>query len=154
MMNINWRYETRSLSEIKPWGRNPRKINKAGLEQLTRSIVKFGLPEPIVLNTDGTIIGGHARYQSMKQQNIVEAFCAIPERELTEHELEELNIRLNKNIAGDFDFDMLANEFELSDLVDWGFDEKDLNIDISQGGGEKKDATLHKCPSCGYEFGD
>jgi DNA modification methylase len=102
------------------------------------------LPEPIVLNTDGTIIGGHARYQSMKQQNIVEAFCAIPERELTEHEFEELNIRLNKNIAGDFDFDMLANEFELSDLVDWGFDEKDLNIDISQGGGDGAEPQMDK----------
>jgi DNA modification methylase len=152
-MNINWRYETRLLSEIKPWGRNPRRITKEGLEQLTRSISKFGLPEPIVLNIDGTIIGGHARYQSLKQQNILEAFCAIPERQLTEHELEELNIRLNKNIAGTWDDDLLANEFELSDLVDWGFDEKDLNIDISQGGGSDAEPQINKADELREKFG-
>ena len=143
-MTINWKYETRLLSEIKPWGKNPRKITKDGLEQLGRSIAKFGLPEPLVLNTDGTIIGGHARQKSLLAQGVTEAFCAIPDRQLTDHELEELNIRLNKNIAGDFDFDMLANEFELSDLVDWGFDEKDLNIDLSQSVGEDAGAQMGK----------
>ena len=153
-MNINWRYETRPLSEIKPWDRNPRRITKVGLADLTRSITKFGLPEPIVLNTDGTIIGGHARYITLKKEGITEAFCAIPDRTLDPKELEELNIRLNKNIAGTWDDEMLANDFELRDLVDWGFDEKDLNINLGLGGSDKKEAALHKCPSCGYEFGD
>jgi len=53
----------------------------------------------------------------------------VPERELTEREAEELAIRLNKN-TGDWDFDALANNFELDDLLDWGFDKKELDIDL------------------------
>ena len=35
-------------------------------------------------------------------------------------------VRLNKNIAGEFDFDILANEFEMSDLLEWGFEDFEL----------------------------
>jgi len=44
---------------------------------------------------------------------------------LSEKEVEELNIRLNKN-TGSWDFDILANEFELPDLFEWGFSESNL----------------------------
>jgi ParB-like chromosome segregation protein Spo0J len=152
-MKINWKFETRKLIYIKPWNKNPRRITKDGLADLSKSIQRFGLPEPIVLNTDGTIIGGHARYMVLRNQGSTDAFCAIPDKKLTEKELEELNIRLNKNIAGEFDYDILANEFNLSDLVDWGFDEKDLNIDISEEVSEKKESEPQKCPKCGYELG-
>ncbi len=53
----------------------------------------------------------------------------VPERELTEREAEELAIRLNKN-TGDWDFDALANNFELDDLLDWGFDKQELDLDL------------------------
>ena len=39
----------------------------------------------------------------------------------------ELNIRLNRN-NGEWDWDKLANEFDLSELIDWGFDAKDLGV--------------------------
>jgi hypothetical protein len=123
---INWRFEIRKLEDIKPWSRNPRRITKNGMEDLTKSIKRFGLPEPIVLNMDNTIIGGHARYQVLKKEGAADAVCAIPDRMLDEKELEELNIRLNKNVAGDFDYDLLANEFNTEELLGWGFDEKEL----------------------------
>jgi|WetSurMetagenome_2_1015567.scaffolds.fasta_scaffold20719_2 ParB-like chromosome segregation protein Spo0J len=126
---MNWKFETRKLADIKPWDKNPRKITEKGLKDLTASITRFGLPEPIVLNTDGTIIGGHARFLALKKQGATEAFCAIPDKPLTEKQLTELNIRLNKNIAGEFDWDILANEFEVDDLIEWGFDEEELGID-------------------------
>jgi len=40
----------------------------------------------------------------------------------------ELNVRLNKNVA-EWDFDTLANEFELDDLLDWGFDKGELDLE-------------------------
>jgi hypothetical protein len=46
---------------------------------------------------------------------------------LDEKEVEELNIRLNKNV-GEWDFDTLGNEFETSDLLEWGFTEFQLGI--------------------------
>lgn len=120
---MKWKFETRKLSEIKPWSKNPRKLSEKGLNDLNKSIIKFGLPEPLVLNTDGTIIGGHARYKVLKQSGETNCFCAIPSKTLTGKELSELNIRLNKNITGEFDFDILEKEFEIGDLKDWGFDE-------------------------------
>jgi hypothetical protein len=46
---------------------------------------------------------------------------------LSEEEFKEYNIRSNKN-TGSWDFDILANTFDTSDLVEWGFDEKELGI--------------------------
>ena len=118
---MNWRLAEKKLDEIKVFDKNPRRITEKGLKDLKTSIDKFGLAEPIVLNTDGTIIGGHARYYALKEQGKDVADCYIPDRRLKAKEVKELNIRLNKNIAGEWDFDILAGEFEVDDLLDWGF---------------------------------
>ena len=55
----------------------------------------------------------------------------VPSRTLTDREVEELNIRLNKN-TGSFDFDILANNFEVDDLLDWGFEPFELSISIPE----------------------
>ena len=90
---------------------------------------KFGLAEPIVINLEtNVIIGGHARWLTLKSQNIRKCDCYVPNRKLTDKEIEELNIRLNKNIAGKWDFDILANEFESLELLDWGFNERELGL--------------------------
>ena len=108
------------------------------MADLHKSIDKFGLAEPIVINTDGVVIGGHARLLALKEKGTKEFDCYIPDRKLTEKELQELNVRLNKNIAGEFDFDILANEFELTDLLDWGFEEKELDLSLWNDTPEEK----------------
>ena len=123
---IKWKLITKKVSELKPSHKNPRNITEQGLKDLNKSIDKFGLAEPIVINSDLVIIGGHARWQTLKQQSIKECDCYIPNRKLNDKEVEELNIRLNKNIAGTWDFDILANEFGLNELLDWGFNEREL----------------------------
>ena len=70
----------------------------------------------------------------------------MPDHPLSEKEVEELNIRLNKN-TGDWDWDVLANSWDPDELVEWGFTLKDLHMDEipdSEGGGED-DPTLKKC---------
>jgi DNA modification methylase len=151
-MKINWKYEVIPLSDIKPWSKNPRRLTDKGMEDLRKSISKFGLPEPIVINKDMTIIGGHARYHVLKKQGEMQAFCAIPERQLSDKELQELNIRLNKNIAGEFDFDILANEFEIDDLLEWGFDEKELHIDAI-GSGVDAEPQIEKAEELRTKWG-
>ncbi len=123
---IKWKLITKKVSELKPYHKNPRNITEQGLKDLNKSIDKFGLAEPIIINTDLVIIGGHARWQTLQQQGVKECDCYIPNRKLNSKEVEELNIRLNKNIAGLWDFDMLANEFELNELLEWGFNEREL----------------------------
>ena len=123
---MKWKHEQRKLSELTEWGKNPRKLTEKGIKDLTKSIKKFGLAEPIVINTDGTICGGHGRKKVLESLGVEKVDCYIPERALTGKEFEELNIRLNKNIAGFFDIDKLANEFDFDDLIEWGFDEEEL----------------------------
>ena len=124
MKRITWRTEKRKLSDLIEWDENPRKLSKEQAESLEESLAKFGIVEPPAINTDNTIIGGHQR---SKVLSLMEEYGAdseidvrIPSRTLTDREVEELNIRLNKN-TGSFDFDALANNFEIVDLMDWGF---------------------------------
>ncbi len=121
-----WHIEKRKVSDLKSYEDNPRILTKKGLADLKQSVEKFGLAEPIVVNTDGTIIGGHARAKVLNPNDEVDVY--VPDRLLDESEYKELNIRLNKNIAGEWDFDILANKFDMDDLQNWGFDEAELGL--------------------------
>jgi hypothetical protein len=163
---IKWTVETRKLSELKAYEKNPRKITEKGLNDLIKSLELFGLAEPIVINRDDTIIGGHARVKGLKRIHKGKApkiDVYVPDRLLDEKEVAELCIRLNKNVAGIFDFDMLANEFDPRDLVAFGFSEDDLGLggpiaeDDAGGVGdsdasESDDDRIIKCPKCKHEF--
>jgi len=125
---IKWHVEKRRVIDLKEWPKNPRKITDKGLVDLVISIDKFGLAEPIIINTDNTICGGHGRKLALTKLGIKEIDCYVPDNTMTDKQFEELNIRLNKNIAGVFDYDILANEFEVDELLDWGFEPLELGI--------------------------
>lgn len=128
-MSIQWKEEKRKLQELTPYEKNPRKITEDSIKDLKDSVDRFGLAEPIVINRDNVIIGGHARYFVLNKENPEqEVSVYVPDRLLTEKEVEELNIRLNKNIAGFWDYDILANQFELDELKEWGFSDKDFEL--------------------------
>lgn len=128
MSKLKWKEVTKNISELQPYEFNPRNITDKGLEDLTKSIDKFGLAEPIVINTDNVIIGGHARYFVLKNLGTKECKCYIPSRKLSEDEVKELNVRLNKNIAGEWDFEILTDHFDKVSLVDWGFEDYEFDI--------------------------
>ena len=135
MHKIQWKIERRGIDTIKPYGKNPRIIKGKKLEDLKKSIEKFGLAEPIVINTDGTIIGGHARYYVLLDEKVEAVDCYVPDKKFTEAQVAELCIRLNKNIAGEWDFGILGNSFDISDLKDWGFEDwefTDFELDTSK----------------------
>ena len=126
-MAITWRSEQRNVRDLKPNPNNPRVITGKKYEDLKKSIGKFGLAEPIVIQPDGTVIGGHARIKVLEEQGIETVDCYVPDRELTEEEYKELLVRLNKNVAGDWDFESLANQFDMNELMEWGFEQKELD---------------------------
>lgn len=136
---MKWHLINKKVSELKEWQRNPRRLTDKGIKDLTASIKKFGIAEPIVINTNNTICGGHGRKKVLETLKIKDVACYVPNKKLTDKQMEELNIRLNKNIAGEFDFDMLANLFEFDELIDWGFDENELfGLDFGDGIDEEK----------------
>lgn len=155
-LKINWQIKTCNVTDLKEYFKNPRKLTEKGMKDLEKSIAKFGVAEPLVLNQDMTIIGGHGRKKIFEKLGLKKVDCYFPDRQLTQKEVEELNIRLNKNIAGEFDFDILANEFEIDELKDWGFEEFELGVGDSfnpvTNDVELDKKTLIKCPNCSHEF--
>lgn len=122
--DITWTTEPRRLGDLKPWEKNPRQLSKKDAAQIEKSMAKFGLADPLVINLDNSLIGGHQRKNVLgNPDQIVD--CRIPSRQLTVEEAEELAIRLNRN-SGDWDWDALVNWFEPDLLQDWGFDAEEL----------------------------
>jgi len=141
-MNI----EKIQINKLKPATYNPRQISTKQYNDLKESIERFGLVDPIVVNKDMTIIGGHQRYKIWKEkanQSGVEDItipCVV--LDLNKEQERELNVRLNKN-TGQFDFDILSNEFDIDELIDWGFKHIDLGLNIDKIEEDKEDiATI------------
>lgn len=122
---IKWHLETRAIKDLKPHPKNPRQLSKDQERHLSASIDKFGIIEKPIINIDGTIIGGHQRLKVLQKEKVKEVECWVPDRELNAPEIDECNIRLNKN-TGDWDWDILANQWEVTDLMEWGFTENEI----------------------------
>ena len=108
---------------------NPRQLSDDQYKHLKDSISRFGLVDPIIINKNkdrkGIIIGGHQRVKVARTMGIKEVPCV--EIDLVYDKERELNVRLNKN-TGSWDFDVLANTFDIDELLDWGFEEKELDL--------------------------
>lgn len=128
---MKWQTEKRIINDLIPYEHNPRQMTDKQNKDLTKSLEKFDLVEIPAINTDGVILAGHQRLRIMQAlgRGGEEIDVRVPDRKLTEKEVQEYNIRSNKN-TGEFDFDVLANAFETTDLLEWGFDEKDLKIQV------------------------
>ena len=113
-----------SLKELKPAAYNPRKKLKKGdkeYEKIKQSLLKFGYVDPIIVNKNMTVIGGHQRLTVLKDLDYETAKCVIVD--LPKEDEKALNIALNK-ITGQWDEALLA---EL--LVD--LQESDFNLDLT-----------------------
>ncbi len=115
--------QTLQISNIKPNSNNPRIVNKAKFEKLKESIKE--LPEmlqlrPLILNEDNVILGGNMRYKALVELGYTEV-PVIRAESLTERQAQEFLIKDNLSY-GDWDFDILANEWDSVDLDDWGLD--------------------------------
>ena len=134
------------ISKLKPATYNPRQITTKQVKDLKESIEKFGVVDPIIINKDFTIIGGHQRYMILKEASKRVEWEYPPTipcvmLDLSKEEERELNIRLNKN-TGEFDMDILANEFDIDELTDWGFKHIDLDVNIDKLEDDKEDEYI------------
>ena len=135
------------IAELKQAEYNPRRLTKKQYEDLKASLEKFGLVDPIIINSDNTVIGGHQRLKIVRELGGSEV--PTVRVNLSKEDERELNIRLNKN-TGEFDLDILANNFDMEELKDWGFKDIDfgLNIDKIE---EKEEAYTKKIEAPIYE---
>ena len=118
------------INKLQPASYNPRQISTKQYKDLKESVNRFGIVDPIIVNKNGNVvIGGHQRLKVCKDLKHTEIDCVV--LDLTKEEERELNIRLNKS-GGEFDIDILANEFEIEELKDWGFKEIELGLNIDK----------------------
>jgi len=126
---IIWTIEKRKLSDLKDHPKNPRQLSQAAYKDLKQSFEKFGYVELVAINLDGTILAGHQRCYIMRDlgQQDEEIEVRVCTTQLSDEEAEEYLIRSNKN-TGEWDFDLLANNFGVDQLNSWGFTLDDLGM--------------------------
>ena len=111
------------IGEIKPNKSNPRIIKDNKFKQLVKSIKDF--PQmlelrPIVVNDDMVVLGGNMRLKACKEAGLKEV-SIIKASELTPEQEKEFIIKDNVGF-GDWDWDMVANEWDSVELDEWGLD--------------------------------
>lgn len=143
---MKWTTQKRRISQLIPTGNNPRILTDKQADKLRASLDKFDLAEIPAINTDNTILAGHMRLRILQQlQGDIEIDVRVPDRTLTPDECKEYLIRSNAN-TGEWDWDILANEFDVGELTDWGLDvlaTKDFAPD---------ECNDEKCPTCGKKM--
>ena len=111
------------LSDIRPNPNNPRVIKDDKFKKLVKSITDF--PQmlelrPIVVNDEMIVLGGNMRLKALEHLGIEETFI-IKASDLTQKQEQEFIIKDNVGY-GEWDWDQLANEWDVEDLDEWGLD--------------------------------
>lgn len=142
---------------------NPRVISEEDMVNLGRSMDEFGCVEPLVLNKDYSVIGGHQRLvaaQALGWKKIPVVMLDLPEDKAM-----ALNLALNR-IHGDWDFGKLRDVLEeldtgAFDIELTGFGPEEIekvmtweSPDIKEGseGGSATGKGTTVCPECGHEW--
>jgi len=111
------------INELKPNESNPRIIKEAKFKKLVKSIKDF--PEmlelrPIVVDEDMTILGGNMRHKACIEAGLKEVYIKVA-KGLTEEQKQEFIVKDNVGF-GEWEWDILANEWDNIKLGDWGLD--------------------------------
>jgi len=147
------------LSEVKLNPNNPRLIKDDKFKKLVQSIKDF--PEmlnirPIVVNSDMVILGGNMRYKACKEAGLKEVPVIITN--LSEDKQREFLIKDNTS-GGEWDWEVLANEWDSEELEDWGLDLPAFEVDeVLEATEDDFDATPPEIPKTVlgdlYEIGE
>ena len=120
------------IDTLIPASYNPRKALKPGdpeFEKIKNSITEFGYVDPIIVNSDMTIIGGHQRWSVLKTLGFTEVDCVVIEIDKTKEKA--LNIALNK-VTGEWNKELLADLIKDLQSLDYdvsftGFDPPEID---------------------------
>ena len=135
------------LSEIKNNPNNPRILKDDKFAKLVKSIKEFPKMleiRPIVVNSDMIVLGGNMRLKACKEAGLKEVPIVLAD-DLTEDEQKQFIIKDNVGF-GEWDWEMLANEWEADLLEEWGLDvpifESEPEYDDLIGEEKNKPATM------------
>jgi ParB-like chromosome segregation protein Spo0J len=147
-MEITWTEQKRKLKDLSVYERNPRRISKIAFEKLKESLRLSGYNSRLLINLDNTVVSGHQRIRALKELGVSEIDVLVPNRLLTPKEFERVLITSNIS-AGEFDMDLLANEFDADELIDWGMDETLFSVADSVQSPLEDEPAKDVCGYCG-----
>ncbi len=135
-----------STNKLKTNPNNPRAIRKDQLDKLVKSLREF--PEmlearPIVVDPDFVVLGGNMRLKAAQLAGLTEVPVYVASWEEAKHK----EFIIKDNLAfGEWDWDMLANEWDAAELEEWGLNvwvsEEEPTLDELIGEEKNKPATM------------
>tara|TARA_R110002153_G_scaffold21580_1_gene71858 strand:+ start:154 stop:591 length:438 start_codon:yes stop_codon:yes gene_type:complete len=144
-----------NISKIKSNPKNPRVIRDDRFIKLKNSIREFPHMmelRPMVVNSENIVLGGNMRLKALKELG----YTDIPDEWIKRADVltadEERRFIIADNVRfGDHDWDALANEWDVNELIDWGlegfpFDADEIEEPI------KEDKQIEICDKCGREI--
>ena len=128
MHKLTWRTVDKKISDLVPNIKNPRVMSPKQMEDLKRSLKKYGVVELPVVDIDLTVIAGHQRLFALKLLGREDETIPvrIPSRKLTKAEYDQYLLSSNR-IHGDWDWQKLAENFDTDILLASGFDDADMS---------------------------
>lgn len=144
-----------SIDDIKPNTQNPRTIKDEAFKKLVQSIKDF--PEmaevrEVVVNKQHVILGGNMRFKAMKEAGWKE----IPVKVVDWPEAKQKEFIIKDNVSGgEWDWDIIANEWDEQLLDDWGLDSPAIDFgDIESNEDRTAPDKLQTvtCPKCNHSF--
>jgi len=137
--------EKKKISEIQVNPNNPRLIRDDKFKKLVQSIKDF--PEmlnirPIVVNKDMIILGGNMRFKACKEAGLKE-IPIIVAGNLTEEQEKEFLIKDNTS-GGEWDYDLLANEWDSEQLNNWGLTTPDWSLGVDENNMIDEDVDIEE----------
>lgn len=137
------------LSTLKPNPKNPRTITEKAFAKLKASIKRdpeFMVLRPIVVDADGVILGGNQRYRACLALGMTEVPDAwvVKAGDLTAAQRKRFVLMDNApdGAAGEWDWDMLAADWDVPELTDLGFYMPDVGDVVLPGTNPAKEPTL------------
>ena len=136
------------LKDIKPNPNNPRVLRDDKFQKLKQSITEFPKMlslRPMVIDENNVVLGGNMRLRALQELGFTEVEETWVKRSSDLTEDEKKRFIIADNVAfGEWDWDTLANDWEVVDLEAWGLEipqfDKDINLDdFFEENNEEKD---------------
>lgn len=142
---------TANIAEIKPNDENPRYISDGKFKKLVKSIKDF--PEmlqarPLVVDENMIVLGGNMRLKALKSSGVFD----VPIHQVfgwTEKQKREFIVKDNVGF-GEWDWDMLANEWDATLLDDWALNVPVFEVDKQQTGTDLREYDFENFDNTGF----
>lgn len=144
------------LNELKLSKNNPRKITKQNFRKLCDDIkadARFLEYRPVLVyieDDEKIVYAGNQRVRAAKHIGFSEIPCIIDNKSDLTEDIIRRRIILDNRHAGEFDYDELANSWDLNELLVLGFDPKEFDLTLEEKPKKEKKPSL--CAICGAEI--